>query len=481
MSRRVAFLRHFALLSLATALTVAASPLKAAPQPNIVLILADDLGYGDLGYQGSTQIETPHIDSLAASGIAMAQGYVSAPVCGPSRAGLLTGRNQVSFGFDNNLVGNSEGFDPEYAGLSANETTFATRLQALGYRTGLVGKWHLGHLPQFHPLQRGFDEFWGFTGGGHSYFATVPNGQNEPKMESNVGAPPQITYLTDDLGQQSIEFIQRNKDAPFFLFASFNAPHAPMHATKEDLKLFEHIEDEGRRAYCAMVHRLDLNVGRIQKAIEKEGIAHNTLIVFLSDNGGPVDQNHSLNAPLNGQKGTLLEGGLRVPFIVSWPGVLPAGKTYHHAISSLDLAPTFLHAAGTDVSKDRALDGKNLLPFLKGDNQQAPHVEFKWRFTISAALRDGDWKLVRLPDRLPMLYNLSKDPQELRDVAMENLELTKSLLQRLGDWDVRQPHPHFLEGAVWRRRQLNLYDSQYPLAQPGHGETPVMIPHGETR
>jgi arylsulfatase A-like enzyme len=385
---------------------------------NVVLIVADDLGYGDVSFQGSTQIQTPHLDALARSGVRFTQGYVSAPVCSPSRAGLLTGRNQVRFGYDNNLDDSTPGFDPEFAGLNVGEQTVADRLKAAGYVTGIVGKWHLGSRPQFHPLKRGFDEFWGFLGGGHSYFPTTTGRKAEPDIECNYQPPAPITYLTDDIGNQAVNFIERHRSQPFFLYVAFNAPHAPMHATAADLEKFAFVKDVKRRTYCAMVHRLDVNVGRIMEALAKAGMATNTMVAFVSDNGGPVDQNASLNAPLNGQKGILLEGGLRVPFVLSWPDHVPAGLAYTNPVSTLDFMPTFLAVAGQPVSPADNLDGVNLLPYLRGENSLSPHETLLWRFTISAANRDGDWKLIRLPDRLPMLYNLKKNVSEQHDVAL---------------------------------------------------------------
>lgn len=436
-------------------------------KPNFVLIIADDLGYADLGFNGSTQIPTPNIDALAEGGIKFTNGYVSAPVCSPSRAGMLTGKYQVRFGYDNNLGGNQPGFDPQYLGLPITEITMANRLKDLGYVTGLIGKWHLGDEPQFHPLKRGFDEFWGYTGGGHDYFFSQPNGKGyQSPIECNYKTPQPITYITDNKGDECVGFIKRHKKEPFFLYAAFNAPHAPMQATETDLELFKNIKNEKRRKYCAMVYRLDVNVGKIMKALQEEGLAENTLVVFLSDNGGPADSNASINAPLNGQKGILLEGGIRVPYIMNWPGKLNAGKTINTPVLSLDILPTFVEAAGGKISEKDDLNGVNLLPFLNGETKEIPHQSMNWRFTISAAIRDGDWKLVRLPDRLPMLYNLAEDISEQNDVALQNLDRTKSMLKELGNWDVSLLHPVFLEGAVWKRNQLDLYDAEYQLIQP---------------
>ena len=439
-------------------------PISNVGKPNFVLILADDLGYADISLNGSRQIQTPNIDHLAFEGINLTQGYVSAPVCSPSRAGLLTGKNQVTFGYDNNLDVNQPGFDPEFMGLPLTELTIAERLKPLGYVSGLIGKWHLGSKKQYHPLNRGFDEFWGFLGGAHEYYPTDPGKTGAVECNYKVVSP--ISYITDDMGDECVDFIKRHKDNPFFLFASFNAPHLPLQAIEEDLELYDHIRDMERRTYCAMVHRLDINVGKIMKALEEEGIAENTLVVFFSDNGGPCDQNTAINAPLRGQKGILLEGGLRVPFILRWKSVLPGGKTYTNPVISFDLTPTFLELAGGTIENNEGIEGVNIIPYLLSQNKSKPHESLYWRFTISAALLQDHWKLVRLPDRLPMLYNLKEDISEMKDLAMEHPDITKAMLKELGEWDVQLPHPIFLEGAIWKKRQLDLYDKEYLLIQP---------------
>ncbi|MCK4922236.1 MAG: sulfatase-like hydrolase/transferase [Bacteroidales bacterium] len=436
-------------------------------KPNFVIILADDLGYGDVGFTGGTQIKTPHIDALAKAGVTFTQGYVSAPVCGPSRAGLMTGRNQVNFGFDNNPIVDLPQFDHNFVGLPVGEETLADRLADLGYVNRLVGKWHLGEAEHFHPLKRGFHEFWGYLGGGHNYFPAKPDGEAYPnKIICNYKKPQPITYITDDKGDECVDFIRQHKDEPFFLYASFNAPHAPMQATKEDLKLFTHIKDKKRRTYCAMVHRLDVNVGRIIDELKSQKVYENTVIVFLSDNGGPCSNNTSINAPLNGQKGILLEGGIRVPFVMSYPNQIVADIKYNNPVLSLDLTPTFVALAGGDISPESKIDGVNIFPFINGENSERPHPEMKWRFTISASIREGDWKLVRLPDRLPMLYNLSNDIAEQNNIADENRDMVERMLKKLGDWDVSCPQVLFLEGNRWRREQVNLYDREYQLLQP---------------
>ena len=239
-----------------------------------------------------------------------------------------------------------------------------------------------------------------------------------------------------------------------------------MQATEADLKLFDYIKDKKRRTYAAMVHRLDVNVGRIVDEIKKQGLSENTLIVFFSDNGGPVDANASMNAPYRGQKGILLEGGIHVPFIMTWPGTLAAGKIFKDLVISLDVAPTFVALSSSKARPARPFDGVDLMPYLRGEKQSLAARELKWRFTISSAIRQGNWKLVSLPDRLPQLYDLSQDIAEENNLALKNLGKTQEMLKTLGAWDVHLPYPLFLEGAGWMSKQLALYDAPYPLAQP---------------
>jgi len=454
------------------ALGVTAQLAAGSPRPpNLVLLLADDLGYGDLGLTGSRQIPTPHIDSLAKDGIFFTAAYVTSPVCAPSRAGLMTGRHQAGFGFHDNLSPVQRGHDPEFVGLPLEETTLAERLKALGYATGLIGKWHLGELTKFQPQNRGFDEFWGWLGGAQDYFRAEPGGEAQMAgpIRCNFKDPSPLTYLTDDQGDESAAFIRRHKDRPFFLFASFAAPHTPMQATEADLEKFAHIDDKLRRTYCAMVYRLDQNVGKILNEIRAQGLERNTLVVFLSDNGGqsvPAMSNGSINAPFRGGKTNILEGGIRVPMIIRWPAALPAARTTDAMVSALDLFPTFVKAAGGTLDASDKLDGVDLLPFLTGQRDDPPHESLMWTYTVGRAMRSGDWKLVRLPDRLPMLYDLANDPGELHDLSLDQLDRTRTMLKELCQWEVRLANPVFREPAAWRQRHLRFYDSDYPMTQP---------------
>lgn len=463
--------RHFLLaLGLYCTPAEAQSTTSSSRPPNFVLILADDLGYGDLGVTGSKQIPTPHIDALAAGGLRFTNAYVSSAVCAPSRAGLMTGKHAASFGFRDNLAPVQPGHDPEFVGLPLNQTTLAQRLKPLGYSTGLIGKWHLGELPKFSPLKRGFDEFWGYLGGAHDYFRAEPgNDSITGPILCNYKQPAALTYLTDDMGDECVDFIRRHKDHPFFLFAAFAAPHTPSQATKDDLKRFARIEDPLRRTYCAMVYRLDQNVGRILNEVRTQGIERETFVVFLSDNGGPSAPgitNGSVNAPFRGSKTTVLEGGIRVPMIFKWPASLPAGKTMDEMVSSLDILPTFVAAAGGSIDMADKPTGVDLLPFLTEKSKRLPHDSLMWTYTVGSAIRNGNWKLIRLPDRLPMLYDLSTDSSEQHDLSPEHLEQTRAMLKELGLWEVRMPNPVFREPADWRNRHLKFYDSPYQMLQP---------------
>jgi arylsulfatase A-like enzyme len=290
----------------------------------------------------------------------------------------------------------------------------------------------------------------------------------ESAIQCNYKKPDPLTYLTDDIGKESVDFIKRHKNHPFFLYAAFNAPHAPMQATDEDLKLFSHIKDKLRQTYCAMVYRLDQNIGNIMKALHAKGLERNTLVVFISDNGGPANSisNGSINAPLRGQKTTLLEGGIKVPFFLKWPAMLGGGRKFTDPVSALDICPTFIDAAGGTVSEKNHYTGISILPYLTGKTKQMPHQTMEWRYTAGVAIRDGDWKLIRLPDRLPMLYHLSEDIAEQHDVSLLYPDKTKSMLKKLGTWEMRLPHPVFHEPVEWRVRHLGFYDAPYQLVQP---------------
>ena len=408
--------------------------------PNILFIVGDDMGYADVGFQGCKDILTPNLDALAASGVRFTNGYVSGPYCSPTRAGLMTGRYQQRYNHEFNPTGRQ--------GLALTETTIANRLKAAGYATGLVGKWHLGGLPEQHPQKRGFDEFFGFLGGAHSYVA--PAGilrGTEPISE--------LDYTTDAFGREAVAFIERHKAEPWFLYLAFNAVHTPMQATDDRLAKFTGIADKTRHTYDAMMLAMDDNVGLVLRKLADSGLDKNTFIIFISDNGGPtmkgVTVNGSINAPLRGSKRTTLEGGIHVPFIVSWPGRLKPG-TYEQPAIQLDLTATALAVAGVAVQPEWNLDGVNLLPFLNGEKSGSPHDALYWRFGDQMAIRFGDYKLVRYdsnadsntgarnqPVTAAKLYNLAADIGETKDLSSAMPDKFKELQTKWDAWNTTLP------------------------------------------
>ena len=446
------------LLLVLAGLLSAAGSLSAADarKPNIVLILADDMGYADIGAHGCKDIPTPHIDSLARDGVRCTNGYVSHPYCSPTRAGLLTGRYQQRFGHEFNPGPPTD--RTADVGLPLTETTLATRLKVAGYRTGLVGKWHLGHAEdKFHPFNRGFDEFFGFLGGSHPYLrpGTGPTAIFRGKEEAG-----EKEYLTDAFAREGVAFIERNAKGPFFLYWAFNAVHGPMEASDKYLARFPDLKDEKRRTYAAMLSALDDAIGRGLAKLKELGLENDTLVFFLNDNGGPTAVNASSNHPLNGVKGTTLEGGIRVPFLVRWTGKLPAGKVYDSPVIGLDVSPTVLAAAGAEVKPEWKFDGVNLLPHLRGEKADAPHDALFWRFGGQMAVRVGDWKLVKAAvgkggaggggavsrrEKATVegarLFNLKDDVGEKTDLAAKHPEKVKELAATWQKWNAELIDP----------------------------------------
>ncbi|WP_440875968.1 sulfatase-like hydrolase/transferase [Thalassotalea sp. PLHSN55] len=428
-------------------------------QPNIILLFSDDAGYGDFSFQRSIKnkqvnFNTPNLDRLASQGAKFEQAYVSAAVCGPSRAGLITGKYQQKFGFEeNNVPGymSKSGLDYEEMGLPLDQVTMAERLKNLGYKTAIFGKWHLGEADRFHPLKRGFDEFVGFRNGARSYFEydkkelkAIDRGR---KLEYGFGHYQETPkYMTDFLAAQANDFIARNQDRPFFAFVSFNAVHTPMEAHPDDLLKVKGLSGK-RRTLAAMTLSLDRAVGKIIDNLEKLGLDDNTLIVFTNDNGGPSDSNLSDNFPLSGTKANHLEGGIRVPFIARWPGKIKANSRYEKPISTLDLLPTFVYAAGGTLTPTDGVDGVNLMPFLTGEESGAPHEYLFWKKEVRAAIRAGDWKLLRYPDRPAELYNIANDQQELHNLAYQYPGKVRKLYKKIFEWELT------LERPLWQLKR----------------------------
>ena len=445
------------------------------PRPNLVVILVDDMGYGDFGCFGNADVQTPALDHLAEQSVCLGQHYSASAVCAPARAGLLTGRYPIRTGAIDTLEG--RGLDR----LALREVTVADSLKSAGYATGLVGKWHLGAIdPRYHPNRRGFDEFAGFRGGWQDYY--------QWRLDKNGDThAPDGRYLTDVLTDEAVGFIDRHQKQPFFLHVTYNAPHFPLQVPDGEADPFRETGKftEGVSLIYGMNRRMDAGVGRILDALDKHGLAENTLVVFTSDNGPQFGGHGDMcvnryNGHFNGYKGLVLEGGIRVPAIVRWPAGLPAGTFNTQMVHFVDWLPTLLAAAGVDPPTDVALDGNNVLPVLRGEATAPTEQRFwQWcryvpRVDQNAAMRDGPWKLVQLageghgrvtpedgqvdralkyePDTVPdisrdtfelpevgpspaaMLFNLDDDPYEQNDLAAAQPDRLRRMQQALLEW-----------------------------------------------
>ncbi|MEM6800682.1 MAG: sulfatase [Bacteroidota bacterium] len=439
-------------------------------QPNIILFFADDAGYADFGFQGSKSMITPNLDKLARKGMRFKQAYVTDPTCGPSRAGLLTGRYQQRFGFEENNV---PGFmsavsaaDGIEMGLPLEEKTIADYLSSAGYRTAIFGKWHQGGADRFHPMKRGFDEFFGFRGGARDYFPYEGPPKNvQNKLERGFGTFEEHEgYLTDVLADEASAFIERNTSNPFFAFVSFNAVHTPMHAREEDLKRFPQLKGK-RQIAAAMTLALDRACGKVMAKLEELGLDENTIIIFTNDNGGPTDKNASSNYPLSGTKSNHLEGGIRVPFLMAWPGKIKAGSTYPYPISTLDLLPTFLEAGGGDAEAILNLDGVNLLPYVQGQKMERPHQLLFWKKDARAVVREGDWKLIRYADRPPELYDIREDQREMNNLAALYPERVKKMFKLIFQWESTLERPRWLLHRRYENVDIDRMDSYRDQSQ----------------
>jgi arylsulfatase B len=459
--------------------SLASSDKSEKNRPNIVLLIADDLGYGELGCQGNTQIPTPNIDAIAAKGVRFTNGYVSAPNCSPSRAGILTGKFQTRFGYENNPIGHRN----EYAvcGLPTNQKTMANILHDSGYATGLVGKWHLGGIADYHPERRGFDEFFGFLHEGHSFAypawnnvtsmyrrKVLPDGTKGRWINGNVvyytamgyDEPPydadnpvmrssqpveEEQYLTDAFAREAVSFIERKKNQPFFLEVAFNAVHSPMQAKNEDMAKFSDIEDIQRRIFAGMLTSMDQGIGKIIQKLKDSGLEDNTIIIFLSDNGGPTRELTSSNLPLRGEKGQMYEGGIRVPFMIQWNGRIPAGIEYNKPVISLDILPTVASAASAKIKQE--IDGVDLMPFITGQKPGQPHEYLYWRQKGRTALRMGNWKVVthnmKSPEPEWELYDIENDISEKNNLKKQHPEEFRELYNKWNELNQKMKEPLF--------------------------------------
>ncbi|MDP4611356.1 MAG: sulfatase-like hydrolase/transferase [Opitutales bacterium] len=474
---------HFAL----SLLTLLATQLFADTRPNIIIMLADDLGYGDVGFTGNQIVETPNLDRLANEGVIFQNGYVTHPYCGPSRAGLITGRYQARFGMEINLT-----YSPYdiHSGLPLDEKTFGQRLQPAGYQTGIIGKWHLGASYPFHPNNRGFDYFYGFLSGGHDYFPDsvnthhpllLPDGR--PHYSANEGVYQPLLrntnaaefdeYLTTALSKDAARFV-KDSDKPFCLYLAYNAPHASLEAPKEVIDKYSQVENKKRRTYLAMIDAMDQGIGIVIEALKESGKFDNTLIFFLSDNGGVQSKpgyEHEVwadNGPLRNGKGSMREGGSHVPFIAHWPKGLPSGIIYPHPVSSLDLSATAVALAGGDTS-GKPLDGVNLIPYVNGEIKGVPHEALFWRTT------NGTSWCVRTPEAKflleshgatePELYDMVNDPYESNNIIAERPEQRQQLAQLWNEWNAINETTFLLQSGNYQKKRLQMYEALHKELQ----------------
>jgi arylsulfatase A-like enzyme len=435
-------------------LLLCAATLAAQPdsRPNVLIIVADDLGWGDVGAFGNREIPTPHIDRLAREGMRLTSAYATAAVCSPSRAGFFTGRHQARFGHDFNPAG----VELPLAALPLTEKTVADRMRAAGYRTGLVGKWHLGGgAGEFNPVSRGFDEFFGYVSA--AAFITKPEPGDEtvdlpgePPLRANRffrnREPAQAEgYLTEIETQEALAFLDRNHQKPFFLTVTYHAPHVPLQATRKYIERVKHIQDPVRRVYAAMISALDDGVGDLMKKLDDLKIARNTLVVFTSDNGCPryLPAGACSNGPVQGFKRDHLEGGIRIPAIVRY-AALKAGSEYREPVLTLDFAATALRLAGADLQQ---LDGRDLMPYLTAKDKGSPHQRLFWRAGANYAVHSGDWKLwvvdAAAGGQETFLFNLKTDPKETTNLAPERPDVAAGLKDSFQTWNRGNPPPRY--------------------------------------
>ncbi|MEN8703415.1 MAG: sulfatase-like hydrolase/transferase [Polaribacter sp.] len=458
--------------------------IETPKRPNIIMILCDDLGYSDVGFNGAKDIKTPALDALAATGTKFTSAYVPHPFCGPSRAGIMTGRYAHTIGAQFNLPANSETIGE---GIDLNEKFISKMLQEADYTTGMVGKWHLGAIQKYHPNNRGFDDFYGFLGGGHNYhsedykakYATAkargtkviwdylsPLEHNGKQVTDDNG------YLTDVLSNQGVRFMEESSKSsePFFLFMSYNAPHTPLEAKKEDLEVFANIKNKNRRTYAAMVYAVDRGVQKLVESLKATGEYENTLIVFYSDNGGRPDKG-ATNYPLKEGKGSVYEGGYRVPMFFHWKGVVPSGMIYDNPISALDLYPTFAKLAEAKIHENKILDGKDMWNnFMMNKEVRVNQNIFTMRHRngfSDVGVRNGKWKAVKAYRQKWKLFDIDNDIEESNNVSSQHSEVLKKLVRDAEAWSTTHIQPKWWHnnktGKEWKADEMPHFDRTFLL------------------
>ena len=422
--------------------------------PNVIVIISDDQGYADVGFRGSKEIFTPNIDRIANNGVIFSEGYVSYAVCSPSRAGLITGRYQNRFGYTRNIL-----LAPKDSimGLPLTEQTLSDVLGKANYKTKAIGKWHLGAHESLVPERRGFDEFFGFIIGGHRYFPEdlTINDLTEARRQmdgyitriyDNGNRIDTKKYLTEELSDNAVKFIEDNSDNPFFLYLSYNAPHTPLQATKKDLERNMHIEVEKRRTYAAMVSSMDDGIGLILDKLEEKKITDNTIVIFFSDNGGVEWYNFSDNGVLRGIKGDFFEGGIRVPFTMQWPKKIKPGITYDKPIIALDVFATVASAASAEKYIKNDIDGVDLLPYLTGDKFGLPHEYLYWQNPDKDidVVRDERYKYLRIKND-EYIFDLKNDISEETNIINSSKPIYNRLKSKFKEWEKGMIDPVFMD------------------------------------
>ncbi|NJB83443.1 sulfatase family protein [Wenyingzhuangia aestuarii] len=410
----------------------------AQKKPNVLIILSDDQGWGDVGFNGATDIPTPNLNKLAKEGVVFSQGYSSHPYCSPSRAGLLTGRYQQKFGHENNPE-NTKQSEDTVIGLPLNELMISELLQKNNYQTCAIGKWHLGNANKFLPNNRGFDDWFGFSGGGLNYWGNTTEKNKELGVvrDGKIVPKSELTYLTDDFSNEAVNYIDKysKNEKPFFMYLAYNAPHAPIQATKEYVDKVKHIENGERAAYAAMVVGMDAGIGKVIQKLKDTGEYENTLIIFYSDNGG---HSHGASSyPYRGHKGMLFEGGIREPFLISWPKKVKGNRVYKKPIIALDIFPTILSAANIEQPTSKKLDGVDLLPILTKKNKSLKERPMYWQYSGGEgyAVRDKNYKLIySYYKKEAFLFDIDKDEYENHNIAVNHPEIVEKLKQKYIAW-----------------------------------------------